>query len=88
LYPRGGLFLDLERCCVGQGEVLAGWRRHALHTAKILRLSQDLPVVIEIVDKEERLQAFLPVLDGMVDAGLITVEKVHIIAYRHGQEPT
>ncbi|MEE9125756.1 MAG: DUF190 domain-containing protein, partial [Planctomycetota bacterium] len=44
-------------------------------------------VVIEIVDKEERIQAFLPVLDGMVDEGLITVEKVHIIAYRHGDKP-
>ncbi len=67
---------------------LAGFGAHSrLHTAKILRLSQDLPVVIEIVDKEERIQAFLPVLDGMVDEGLITVEKVHIIAYRHGDKP-
>ncbi len=61
-------------------------RTSRLHTAKILRLSQDLPVVIEIVDKEERIQGFLPVLDGMVDEGLITVEKVHIIAYRHGDK--
>jgi PII-like signaling protein len=61
--------------------------RSRLHTAKILRLSQDLPVVIEIVDKEERIQSFLPLLDGMVDEGMITIEKVHIIAYRHGDKP-
>lgn len=67
---------------------LEGFGAHSrLHTAKILRLSQDLPIVIEIVDKEERIQAFLPLLDGMVDEGMITVEKVHIIAYRHGDKP-
>ena len=53
-----------------------------LHTAKILRLSEDLPVIIEIVDKEDRIQAFLPELDQMVGDGLVTLEKVHIIAYR------
>lgn len=58
-----------------------------IHTLKILRLSNDLPVVIEIVDKEERIEAFLPILDGMVTEGMITLEKVHIIAYRHGAEP-
>ncbi len=64
---------------------LEGFGAHSrLHTAKILRLSQDLPLVIEIVDKEERIQAFLPVLDSMVGEGMITLEKVHIIAYRHG----
>ncbi len=67
---------------------LAGFGAHSrLHTAKILRLSQDLPTVIEIVDKEERIQAFLPLLDSMVDEGMITVERVHIIAYRHGDKP-
>jgi PII-like signaling protein len=67
---------------------LEGFGAHSrLHTAKILRLSQDLPIVIEIVDKEERIQAFLPLLDSMVDEGMITVEKVHIIAYRHGDKP-
>ena len=67
---------------------LEGFGAHSrLHTAKILRLSQDLPTVIEIVDKEERIQAFLPLLDSMVDEGMITVEKVHIIAYRHGDKP-
>lgn len=53
-----------------------------LHTAKILRLSEDLPVIIEIVDKEEKIQAFLPELDQMVGDGLVTLEKVHIITYR------
>ena len=56
-----------------------------LHTAKILRLSDDLPVIIEIVDKEENIQAFLPELDQMVADGMMTTEKVHIITYRAGQ---
>jgi uncharacterized protein len=54
-----------------------------IHTAKILRLSEDLPVVIEIVDKTERIEAFLPELDAMVGRGLVTVENVSVVAYRH-----
>jgi PII-like signaling protein len=53
-----------------------------LHTAKILRLSMDLPLVIEIVDSEEKINAFLPVLDPMIDGGLVTLEKVKVIEYR------
>jgi PII-like signaling protein len=53
-----------------------------LHTAKILRLSMDLPLVIEIVDAEEKINAFLPVLDEMVGGGLVTLEKVRVIDYR------
>jgi len=53
-----------------------------LHTAKILRLSMDLPLVIEIVDSEEKIQAFLPVLDEMMKGGLVTLEKVRVIDYR------
>ena len=53
-----------------------------LHTAKILRLSMDLPVVIEIVDAEEKIQSFLPVLDEMMKGGLVTLEKVRVIHYR------
>ncbi len=53
-----------------------------LHTAKILRLSMDLPLVIEIVDGEERINAFLPELDKMIGGGLVTVEKVKVIEYR------
>src|SRR5256712_8739278 len=53
-----------------------------LHTAKILRLSSDLPLVIEIVDSEEKVNAFLPVLDEMMQGGLLTMEKVKVIEYR------
>ena len=56
-----------------------------LHTAKILRLSMDLPLVIEIVDTEEKIQSFLPVLDGMMGGGLVTLEKVRVIDYRAGK---
>lgn len=55
-----------------------------LHSAKILRLSEDLPMVVEIVDKPERIAAFLPDLETMVRDGLVTLEKVRVIAYRHG----
>ena len=57
-----------------------------LHTAKILRLSMDLPLVIEIVDSEEKIQAFLPVLDEMLKGGLVTLEKVRVIDYRADPE--
>ena len=53
-----------------------------LHTSRILRLSEDLPVLIEVVDQEDRLRAILPELDGMVGEGLITLERVEVIAYR------
>ena len=53
-----------------------------LHTSRILRLSEDLPVVIEIVDTAERIDAVLPVLDEMVSEGMVTVERVDVIAYR------
>jgi len=52
-----------------------------LHTAKILRLSEDLPVVIEIVDSLENIDRFLPVLDGMMGSGLVTLEKVQVLRY-------
>ena len=60
-----------------------------LHTAKILRLSMDLPVVIEIIDTEDKLTAFLPTLDEMIKGGLVTLEKVKVIDYRAdpGQTP-
>src|SRR5438045_4156963 len=53
-----------------------------LHTTKILRLSMDLPLVIEIVDSEEKIRAFLPILDPMMQGGLLTMEKVNVIDYR------
>lgn len=55
-----------------------------LHTAKILRLSEDLPMVVEIVDSEEKINAFLPVLDGMMGSGLVTLEKVQVLQYGPG----
>src|SRR5436189_1497017 len=61
---------------------LMGFGRHSvMHTAKILRLSDDLPMVIEIVDSQEKIDAFLPLLDSMVSEGLITVEAVRVIRY-------
>src|SRR6201997_4478515 len=54
-------------------------RSSRLHTTKILRLSQDLPLVIEIVDQEEKISAFLPMLDGMMTSGLVTLEKVQVL---------
>ena len=53
-----------------------------LHTSKILRLSMDLPLVIEIVDSEEKIRAFLPELDKMMGGGLLTLEKVQVVEYR------
>ena len=53
-----------------------------LHTSRLLELSRDLPIVIEIVDTEEKIDAILPTLDEMVGDGLVTVERVHVIAYR------
>lgn len=52
-----------------------------LHTAKVLRLSEDLPMVIEIVDSEAKIQAFLPILDEMMTSGLVTMEKVQVLQY-------
>ena len=54
-----------------------------MHTAKILRLSMDLPMVIEIVDSEEKISAFLPALEGMMSGGMVTLERVQVIEYRH-----
>lgn len=53
-----------------------------LHTSKILRLSTDLPLIIEIVDSEEKINGFLPLLDKMMGGGLVTLEKVRVIHYR------
>lgn len=54
-----------------------------IHTSQILRLSEDLPLVIEIVDREERIDEFLPELDKMIGEGLVTLEKARVITYRH-----
>lgn len=56
-----------------------------MHTAKILRLSEDLPIVVEIVDRTDRIEAFLPELDSMIGEGLITRERANVLVYRHGE---
>lgn len=65
---------------------LEGFGAHSrLHTAKILRLSSDLPIVVEIVDTEEKIEAFLPVVDGAIREGLATLERVEVRFYRAGE---
>jgi PII-like signaling protein len=64
---------------------LEGFGAHSrLHTAKILRLSTDLPIVVEIVDTEEKIESFLPAIDDAIGEGLATVEKVEVRFYRPG----
>lgn len=61
-----------------------GFGAHSrIHTSRILRLSEDLPVVIEIVDHADRIAAFLPQLDGLIAEGMVTLERVQVITYRH-----
>jgi PII-like signaling protein len=55
-----------------------------VHTSKVLRLSEDLPIVIEIVDAAAKIEAFLPVLDEMVAEGLVTLERAEVLIYRSG----
>lgn len=65
---------------------VAGFGAHSrIHTAKVLRLSEDLPVVVEIADTEEKIQGFLPVVSQMVQEGLVTLERVHVVLYRSGR---
>ena len=54
-----------------------------IHTAKLLRLSEDLPIVVEIVDTEEKIERLLPYLDLVVEEGLVTIEKARVLKYRH-----
>lgn len=58
-----------------------------IHTARILRLSEDLPLVIEVVDGEQNVDRFLPLLDEMITEGLVTVEKVDVVTYRARAAP-
>jgi uncharacterized protein len=69
---------------------LEGFGAHSrMHTAKILRLSQDLPIIIEIVDTRENVERFLDIIDGAIEEGLATLENVDIHFYRSGgQEPS
>lgn len=62
--------------------VMGFGKNSILHTAKILRLSEDLPMVIEIVDSLEKVEAFVPTLDEMIKDGLVTIEKIRVIHYK------
>ena len=65
---------------------MEGFGAHSrIHTAKILRLSADLPIVIEIVDTDEKIEAFLPLIDAAISEGLATMEKVEVRLYRSGE---
>jgi PII-like signaling protein len=77
--------LHLAGATVLRGAIGFG-KSSRLHTSKILRLSADLPIVIEIVDSEEKINAFLPVLEPMIGGGMVTLEPVRVIHYR-GTEP-
>ena len=78
--------LNLAGATVTRG--LMGFGAHSrMHSAKVLRLSDDLPMVVEVVDTEENLNRLMPFLDETVDEGLITLEKVRVIKYRHSQKP-
>ena len=67
---------------------IEGFGAHShLHTAKILRLVDDLPILIEIVDSREKIESFLPIIDDAIPEGLATVEKVEIRLYRSGPPP-
>ena len=72
--------LQLGGATVLRGPMGFGRSSH-LHSAKILRLSEDLPMIVEIVDSQAKIDAFLPVLDKMMGSGLITVEKVQVLQY-------
>src|SRR5438270_11905843 len=72
--------MHLAGATVLRGPMGFGHSSH-IHTTKILRLSQDLPLVIEIVDTQEKIDSFLPVLDGMMTSGLVTLEKVQVLQY-------
>ena len=89
-FPYGTLVVNLLGCFLKEkmagATVLKGFMgfgcKSHMHTAKILRLSEDLPGVIEMVDTEEKINHFLPFLDEMVKEGLVTLEKVNVIMYR------
>ncbi len=72
--------MHLAGATVLRGHMGFGRSSH-IHTTKILRLSQDLPVIVEIVDAKEKIDAFLPVLETMMSSGLVTLEKVQVLHY-------
>jgi uncharacterized protein len=69
-------------------QAVAGFgARSMLHTAHLLRLSEDLPIVIEVVDTEERIDRLIPILDEMVSEGLVTLERARVLKYSPGKRP-
>ena len=85
----GGLFGSIGRYLLAGATVFRGLEgygaRSLLHTAKILRLSADLPVIIEIVDTDDKIAKFIPLIDHAIQDGLATLEKVNIRFYRSGK---
>ena len=79
--------MQLGGATVLRGPMGFGKSSH-LHTAKILDLSNNLPLVIEIVESEERIATFLPILDEMIGSGLVTMEKVKVLHYRGKPDPS
>ena len=77
--------MNMAGATVLRGPMGFGKSSH-LHTSKILRLSFDLPLIIEIVDTEEKINTFLPVLDEMMGGGLVTLEKARVIDYRSSED--
>lgn len=79
------LVLKARDCGLAGATVLRGplgyGHSSRIHTAKILRLSDDLPLVVEIVDTQQKIDAFLPVLDEMLEGGLVTIEKARVLRY-------
>ena len=86
------IVLKARECHIAGATVIRGsmgfGKTSRLHTSKILRLSGDLPLIIEIVDSEEKINGFLPILDGMMGGGLVTLEKVRVLHYRTGPSPS
>jgi len=81
--------MGLAGATVLRGVESFGATSRIIHTAKILRLSEDLPLIIEIVDTEEKIRDFIPVIDALFEevgcGGLVTLEKAEIIKYTHGK---
>jgi len=75
---------EMAGATVVKGCMGFGCKSH-MHTAKLLRLSEDLPIIVEMVDSEEKINNFLPFLDEMVKEGLITIEKANVVMYRAGK---
>jgi uncharacterized protein len=80
---------EARRQCLGGATVfrgVMGYGAHSrVHTSKVLRLSEDLPIIIEIVDSPEKIEDFLPALDEMMNEGLVTVERAKVLVYRPGK---